>query len=357
MSDNEDENVPDGATAQKLVKEFESISNTDEIMAQMFLQENSWDLSKALNAYFATKCEKLQEASSSQVTPDPAPTVQEAISQGILSTQAPSSLVMMSWNVDGLDNHNLKKRTRAVVKAIQDSATDIVFLQEVIPETFSYFESKLPNYECIAAKSENYFVATLLRRGRVYVDKSKVIDFPASVMYRHLLAVQAHCGSVHMDLLNTHLESTGDHAEERKNQLQQCLGFVTKRPPHSNVIFGGDLNMRDKELAAIGGLPNGVKDVWEELGSRNEVKYTWDLQRNSNLEWPGKWKPRCRFDRIYIRPSNEKTMKPAKFGLVGLEKVEGTQSFPSDHWGLRVGLDLKQCQSSIGPVKRKIEET
>ena len=39
MSDSEDDNnVPDGATAQKLVKEFENVTNTDEIMAQMYLQ-------------------------------------------------------------------------------------------------------------------------------------------------------------------------------------------------------------------------------------------------------------------------------------------------------------------------------
>ena len=38
MSDTEDDGVPDNLTAQKLCKEFEHITNTDEIMAQMFLQ-------------------------------------------------------------------------------------------------------------------------------------------------------------------------------------------------------------------------------------------------------------------------------------------------------------------------------
>ena len=38
MSESEEDNVPDGVTAQKLVKEFESITNTDEIMGQMYLQ-------------------------------------------------------------------------------------------------------------------------------------------------------------------------------------------------------------------------------------------------------------------------------------------------------------------------------
>ena len=40
------------------------------------------------------------------------------------------------------------------------------------------------------------------------------------------------------------------------------------------------LSMRDAELASIGGLPEGV---WEEMGSRKEMRYTLDLQRNSNL--------------------------------------------------------------------------
>ena len=38
MSDAEDEFVPDAATAQKLVKEFEGISNTDVAFAQCCLQ-------------------------------------------------------------------------------------------------------------------------------------------------------------------------------------------------------------------------------------------------------------------------------------------------------------------------------
>ena len=38
---------------------------------------------------------------------------------------------------------------------------------------------------------------------------------------------------------------------------------------------------RDAELASIGGLPVGVKDVWVEMGYKKE--YTLDLQRISNL--------------------------------------------------------------------------
>ena len=154
--------------------------------------------------------------------------VEKGLETGLLTVSAPSHLTFVTWNIDGLDQKNLKRRTRAVITTLETLAADVVFLQEVIPETFSYIESKLTNYQCIAAKQENYFVATLLRKGRVYLDKYKVIDFESSRMYRHLLAVQVHCGDVVLDLLNTHLESTQEHGEERMRQLQQCLDIMTR---------------------------------------------------------------------------------------------------------------------------------
>ena len=150
-----------------------------------------------------------------------------------------------------MDTHNLSRRTEAVGRELRENSADIVFLQEVVPETFSLLEATLTDYECIAAKQENYFVATLLRKGRVYLDRKKVrlnsfhirniighcqvVDFPTSRMYRHLLAVQAHCGSVRLDLMNTHLESTKEHATERKKQLEMCLGLVERRPIDNTV--------------------------------------------------------------------------------------------------------------------------
>ena len=74
-----------------------------------------------------------------------------------------------------------------------------------------------------------------------------------------------------MDLLNTHLESTAEHADERMRQLEKCFDIMTKRPEDRTVILGGDLNMRDKEVTGVGGLPAGARDVWEQLGSRPEV--------------------------------------------------------------------------------------
>ena len=55
---------------------------------------------------------------------------------------------MVSWNIDELDQQNLKMRTTEVVRTLKEEAVDIVFLQVVIPETFAYLESKLPEYKC-----------------------------------------------------------------------------------------------------------------------------------------------------------------------------------------------------------------
>ena len=74
--------------------------------------------------------------------------------------------------------------------------------------------------------------------------------------------------------MNTHLESTAEHADERMRQLEKCFDIMTKRPEDRTVILGGDLNMRDKEVTSVGGLPAGAMDVWEQLGSRQEVRRT-----------------------------------------------------------------------------------
>jgi len=227
--DDEEEGLPDAATAKKLIKEFETVTNTDEIMAQYQLQEHGWDLSRALNSFFTAKIDQAEAdmaARTNEKLDMPKKTVAEALQEGLLSTKAPESLVFVTWNIDGLDQTNLKKRTKGVCKILEQESADVVFLQEVIPETFSYIESKMPNYVCLAAKQHNYFVATLLRKGRVYLDHHTVKDFHTSSMGRHVLAVQAHCGSVKLDLFNTHLESTKDHAEERGRQLKQCLAQV-----------------------------------------------------------------------------------------------------------------------------------
>ena len=59
------------------------------------------------------------------------------------------------------------------------------------------------------------------------------------------------------------------------------------------------------------------------------------------FQMPGRFKPRCRFDRVYLRDSHPKRVTEEHFGLFGLEKIRQGQRFPSDHWGILVAFTLK----------------
>lgn len=92
--------------------------------------------------------------------------------------------------------------------------------------------------------------------------------------------------------------------------------------------------------------------MWESTGSRKECLYTWDCSRNTNLKINAKYKPRCRFDRLYYRPlidaskkKNDKrpdfTLMPIYFELEGLEKLKSCGRFCSDHWAIQSYCQLE----------------
>lgn len=64
------------------------------------------------------------------------------------------------------------------------------------------------------------------------------------------------------------------------------------------------------------------------------------MTRNDNLKTAGSFKniasARCRFDRLYYRPSKPLNFKLEYFGLIGLERLKPHVCFPSDHWGILV---------------------
>lgn len=93
----------------------------------------------------------------------------------------------------------------------------------------------------------------------------------------------------------------------------------------------------------MGGIPEGISDVWEMTGSRLNCEFTWDLLLNTNKKFDSDHKPRLRFDRIYLRDSDPKSVSPMYFELVGLEKLRVYEVFPSDHFGLLTHFDIRCC--------------
>jgi len=256
MSDSEDSEViyiPDEATAQALVTQFADITETDVACAQFYLQDRNWDLERSLQAYFKAKqtggLHILTDGDEPQIVFNITKDVAEFLEAA--TTKPPSEFRMISWNLDGLDDRNLKIRTKAAVKILHESNPDVVFFQEIIPKTLDYLQKNLPlQYKFIVAANEGYFAVTILNGFTVKYDSHEIIQYPQSLMDRNLLQVEAHIGAVKLILLNTHLESTGDHSRERMNQLRIGFNRMLNADKSKNVIMGGDLNLRDKEVSS-----------------------------------------------------------------------------------------------------------
>lgn len=273
-----------------------------------------------------------------------------AQAQSIEKTEGPGlKLKVLSWNIDGLDERDTIKRTNAVCQLIRSHGPHVVFLQEVVRPTLSVIKSKLGSDYSIHISDKivfPYFIAILVtKRSAKIVLEGNVgaFDFPGSTMGRHLLQLFIKVCGVPIALYTSHLESTKDFSAERKDQLKQCFEFIKEQNElFSRVcILGGDLNLRDVEVAKVGLLPSMI-DVWEACGSVEEQKYTWDVSENDNLNWPYRNKPKLRFDRLYLCPSDGPHVKTLSFELVGKERVSEIKRFPSDHWGMWCVFDISE---------------
>lgn len=252
-----------------------------------------------------------------------------------------ANLRLLTWNMDGLDGRDLKARTRAVCRLIRTRRPHVVFLQEVVPQTLDLMKSDLGADYSIHIPSIltfAYFTAILVTKKspKVCLDGEPVtFDFPNSTMGRQLLQLFIKVCDIPIGLFTSHMESLRDNSRHRVEQLKQTLEFIEEQNSlfQRTCIFGGDLNLRDEEVTEVG-LPPAVGDVWEVCGRREEHRYTWDITENNNLVWRFPNKPRLRFDRLYLSPTDGKHVRASLFELVGKERIAGCNRFPSDHWGL-----------------------
>lgn len=242
---------------------------------------------------------------------------------------------MLSWNLDGLDNVSLFTRTKAAIETLKKEDADVVFLQEVVHQSWQILQDDLSTlYHLIpASTSDPYFTAVLLKITTVFLDSKKVQPFFTSVMMRKLQILHVNVKGIDVKLMNTHLESTAAHSVERLRQLKICFDEIASTDPKYNVIFGGDLNLNANDMRSAT-IPKSVVDIWEMLGSKPETRYTWDTRYNTNKQMDGPGRPRCRFDRFYFRSSCTKNIVPYGFNLTGIEKIKNCSKFASDHWGI-----------------------
>ena len=72
-------------------------------------------------------------------------------------------------------------------------------------------------------------------------------------MHSFALPSQCKCAGVDLRLMSSHLESTGQKmaATERQKQFSRAVDMMETAPPEQTVLFGGDTNLRDKEVHQI----------------------------------------------------------------------------------------------------------
>ncbi|XP_020637230.3 tyrosyl-DNA phosphodiesterase 2 [Pogona vitticeps] len=330
---------------RRLCSQFASISGSDIGVAQGYLAENDWDMQRALNSYFEPPLDEVTvdrmpppafvDLTDDSAVNNPATAVGAA---GPGPQEDESTFSLITWNIDGLDLNNLQVRARGVCSYIALYKPDVVFLQEVIPPYLNYLQKRAVSYTIIPGNTDGYFTAMMLKKSRVRVLKHEIIPFPTTSMMRNLLAVHATVSGNELCLMTSHLESTKNHGEERLKQLKLVLANMTKVSDSATVIFGGDTNLRDKEVAKLGGLPSNVMDIWEFLGKPEHCHYTWDTSQNTNLGIQKDCK--LRFDRLFFRAaSTGGQIIPQSLDLIGLEKLD-CGKFPSDHWGLLCTFDV-----------------
>ncbi|XP_037333092.1 tyrosyl-DNA phosphodiesterase 2-like isoform X2 [Pungitius pungitius] len=243
-------------------------------------------------------------------------------------------LSVISWNVDGLDGEEQPERARGLCSYLTSHSPDVVLLQELIQPYTRFMKKRLAeHYMFIEGGKEGYFIGMMLKKSRITLLDSETLAYPTSGMMRNLLVAQVLFRGQKFCLMTSHFESCKANAAERMRQLRLVMKRMVRAPDDVTVLFGGDTNLRDAEVAKVG-LPGCVCDVWEQLGEPENCRYTWDTHANTNQDH--RYKSRFRFDRLYLRRpggAGAPPVEPESMALIGLEKLKCGR-FTSDHWGI-----------------------
>ncbi|XP_020353584.1 tyrosyl-DNA phosphodiesterase 2 isoform X2 [Oncorhynchus kisutch] len=252
----------------------------------------------------------------------------------------PNKLSLLTWNIDGLDLDDIKERLSRLLDYLIKYHPDIVLLQEVISPIYQVLQQVLKPYHVLPGSDRSYFTVILLRKSRVQLLESSIVNYPTTEMRRNLLMAHVSFLGHPLCVMTSHMESMKPRSLERQNQLRTVWKTMREQSQDHSVIFGGDTNLRDWEVKNQGGLPENICDVWESLGQPEDCRYTWDCVTNDNKDLP--FPARLRFDRIFLRQAGEGSkVSPDGITLVGLERLNDCQRFTSDHWGLLCTFIIK----------------
>ncbi|CAF1272631.1 unnamed protein product [Rotaria sordida] len=182
----------------------------------------------------------------------------------------------------------------------------------------------------------------LLIDNRLNISNLNLIDFPQSIMGRHLIFAEIKLDQNEILRIGTvHLESL-DNKQQRLCQLDICRKVLTRSP--SSCILMGDFNFSadDQENTdQFNRLPQWI-DVWTSLMNSHNHGFTFDTETNFMINLHHKMPKQARYDRIIL---HSQTIIPIQIQILGNQPIasqEQFQSFPSDHFGLTAVFQKKQ---------------
>ena len=255
-------------------------------------------------------------------------------------------LRLLTWNIQGLDDDLVIERAMAVCDEIVGKGADIVYLQEIVPNTWDAITKRLQDryYFYRDEAPHRYFHILMVRIDSdiVVEGDAQVMKFPNTTQSRLLLHLPVTFHEHELHLLTSHLESLSKNAAERKNQLSTVYSLMSSLTESQGkiCIFGGDMNITGREVEQIG-FPENFGDIWEMCGSDISKRCTWDSTE-----------PRMRLDRIVMCPKDS-PLQPDTFDLVGESLLDNYGVYPSDHLGVWTEFVLRDESTSSKDARER----
>ncbi len=224
---------------------------------------------------------------------------------GVTATK--SSLRVLSWNADGLNETQLGQRMEKLCLEILiggDLAAamagrptppmpHVILLQEVVRiAQRGYFT---PHFRSAGytlwpdgppGESDHYELIAVRAPWRIEEVERKPFDYSPLGRAVTIARLSDDAGR-RVSVLTAHFESLRSGHEPR---LDQCREVDALMEAEGRAVFAGDTNLRDSEWAAVENEMH-VRDAFVEAGSKREARYTWRPEESSRG---------FRFDRIWL---------------------------------------------------------
>lgn len=255
---------------------------------------------------------------------------------------------IISYNI-WFDDYLAFERANSLVNLININNPDVLCLQEVRQDIYSYLIKNLSNYPFYFPKDiTTDYGSVILSRHKItkcliyFFENSNmqrylnicVINFP----YKSIVSDELIISNIDIVVANTHFESLFKINEVNKIKIEQyelSLKILEEMYNlYKMVIFCSDTNLIKQEEDLFNQIwNNDWVDSWI-IYSDKLLKYTYDSYENIYLKLR-KYKFKSRLDRILF--------KSLDLGLIDFKLIKGSENIiePSDHFGTYGKFEIK----------------